>query len=44
MLGIRLGVICRNGFYTMLELAAGDAYMAMTFNIGYNFGALYPVR
>lgn len=41
---IRLGVICRNGFYTMLELAAGDAYMAMTFNIGYNFGALYPVR
>lgn len=40
---IRGGVMIKKGFYFMLDLSAGQN-VAMTFNVGYNFGSLFSVR
>jgi len=40
---LRGGVLFRNGLYLMLDLSTGMDPIAMTFNIGYNFGNLFTV-
>lgn len=41
---IRLGVLFRKGVYVMTTMSMGLVPYAMTFNIGYNFGALFEVK
>lgn len=41
---IRLGVLFRKGLYLMTTMSMGEVPYAMTFNIGYNFGALFEVK
>lgn len=41
---IRLGVLFRKGVYVMTTMSMGSVPYAMTFNIGYNFGALFEVK
>lgn len=41
---IRLGVLFRKGVYIMTAMSMGAMPYAMTFNIGYNFGALFEVK
>lgn len=47
---LRLGVLFRNGLYLMTTMSMGPSPIsdytdfAMTFNLGYNFGALFEVK
>lgn len=41
---IRLGVLFNKGIYLMTTISTGFTPYAMTFNIGYNFGALFNVK
>lgn len=48
---VRLGVLFRNGLYLMTTMSMGPSSyynnttdFAMTFNLGYNFGALFEVK
>lgn len=40
----RLGVILRNGLMFSTNLSGGEGNFSMTFNLGYNFGALFKVK
>lgn len=41
---VRLGAIFRNGLKVYADLSGAEGPFSMTFNIGYNFGALFKVR